>query len=49
VLLLSGGWRVEFASHYAATRLADAIAASPAGELPLLPGAIESSLWLRKL
>lgn len=49
VLLLSGGWRVEFASHYAATRLADAVAASPAARLPLFPGAFESSLWLRRL
>lgn len=48
-LLLTGGWQLEFASHYAATRLADAVAATPVGGLPLPEGALESSLWLRKL
>jgi Methyltransferase domain len=48
--LLSGGaWRVLFASHYAATRLGAAVAASPAGRLPLPAGAFESSLWLERL
>lgn len=45
-LIHQAGWRVEFASHYAATRLADAVDASAAGGLPLVRGAFESSLWL---
>ncbi len=47
-LMLGGGWEVEFASHYVATRMRAALAASAAGALPLKPGALESSLWLRK-
>lgn len=47
-LLAGGGWRPRFASHYVATRLADRLAASAAGALPLLPGARESSLWLER-
>jgi hypothetical protein len=46
-LLLGGGWEIVFASHYVATRMADAVAGSPAGRLPLPAGAFESSLWLR--
>lgn len=41
-----GGWAIDFASHYAVTRMADAVSASVAGDLPLVEGAIESSLWL---
>ncbi len=48
-LVTGGGYRPLFASHYAVTRMADAVANSTAGGLPLLPGAIESSLWLEKL
>lgn len=47
-LLLSPAWRIDFASHYAVTRLADAVASSAVGHLPLVAGALESSLWLRK-
>ncbi|WP_029010791.1 class I SAM-dependent methyltransferase [Azospirillum halopraeferens] len=47
-LLAGGGFEVLWASHYAATRMAAAVAASAAGRLPLPPGARESSLWLRK-
>lgn len=46
--LLFGGWEVLFAAHYAATRMAAAVAGSAAGALPLVPGARESRLWLRK-
>jgi predicted O-methyltransferase YrrM len=46
-LLVGGGWDILFASHYAATRMSDATAAAVEG-LPLLPGAHETSLWLRK-
>jgi len=48
-LLASGGWRIEFAAAHAVRHLADEIARSVAGEIPLVAGAIESSLWLRKL
>ena len=47
-LILAGGWEVVFASHYVATRMADEVADSAAGRLPLAPGARESSLWLRR-
>jgi hypothetical protein len=46
LLVQQAGWRIEFASHYAVTRLGDAVGASAAGALPLLPDALESSLWL---
>jgi predicted O-methyltransferase YrrM len=48
-LLKNGRWRPLFASHYAATRLADRVAASAVGKLPLPAGAIESSLWLERV
>ncbi len=48
-LLTAGGYRALFASHYAATRMAEAVAHSAAGGLPLMDGALESSLWLEKL
>ena len=47
--ILGGGWRVEFASRYVVTRMAAVTQAGVLAELPLLPGAFESSLWLRKL
>lgn len=47
-LLTGGGWTVEFASHYAVTRMAERVAASVLGRLPLKPGAQEASLWLKK-
>ncbi len=47
-LLQGGGYRLLFASHYVASRMADAVAASVAGRLTLLPGAMETSLWLEK-
>jgi Methyltransferase domain len=46
LLIVQAGWRVEFASHYAVTRLGDAVARSAASGLPLLRSAFESSLWL---
>jgi hypothetical protein len=45
-LIHQGGWRVVFGSRYAATRLADAVAQSAVANLPRLPNAFESSLWL---
>ena len=47
-LLAGGAWRPIFASHYAATRMADEVAASAAAGLPLIAGARESSLWLER-
>ncbi len=47
-LLAGGGWEPLFASHYVATRMADAVARSPAGDLALSAQAKESSLWLEK-
>jgi hypothetical protein len=48
-LLAGGGWHVEFASHYAVTRLSEPVANSVLGRLPLVAGARESSFWLKKL
>jgi hypothetical protein len=48
-LLQGGGFELLFSSAYAVRLLSDAVRHSVIGELPLLPGAIESSLWLRKL
>ena len=47
-LLQGGGWQPLFASHYATQAMADRVSASVIAELPLPPGAYESSLWLRK-
>ncbi len=47
-LLLGGAWRVLFASRYAATRMADTVAASAVGGFPHKDGAPETSLWLEK-
>ncbi len=48
-LLTSGAAELLFASHYAATRLADRVAASIVAKLPSFAGAHDASLWLRKL
>ncbi len=48
-LLMGGGYRPLFASRYAVTRMAAAVARSAAGDLPLVDNAFESSLWLEKL
>ncbi|MEX2618450.1 MAG: class I SAM-dependent methyltransferase [Alphaproteobacteria bacterium] len=47
-LLAGGAWQVLFGSHHVVTRMSDAVRASVAGRLPLLAGAMESSLWLEK-
>jgi predicted O-methyltransferase YrrM len=47
-LLESGAFDALWSSHYVATRLPDALARSAAARFPLVPGARESSLWLRK-
>lgn len=47
-LLQGGGYRMIWASRYVATRTAEQVAASVAGRLELVPGAVESSVWLEK-
>lgn len=47
-LLSGGGYSVEFASAFVVRRMPEALAATCVVDLPLMPGAIESSLWLRK-
>lgn len=47
-LLLGGGWEVLFASRYVTRRLAAALPAVVSDHLPLVPGAFETSLWMRK-
>jgi hypothetical protein len=47
-LLLDGRWEPLFASRYVATRMAERLKDSVVGSLPLLPGAVETSLWLRR-
>lgn len=44
--LVSGRLGLRFSSHYAATRLADALAASAVGDIALEPGARETALWM---
>jgi len=47
--LLNGGtWQPLFASCYVATRQPDWLMRGVLGRLPLVPGAFESSLWLRR-
>lgn len=46
-LMLNGGWRIVFASHYAASRFRDRLAAGPLGQLPPAAGPV-TSLWLEK-
>lgn len=47
-LLGGGGYEIVFASHWVASRHPDWLASGTLGALPLLPGARETSLWLRK-
>ncbi len=46
-LMLNGGWRIVFASHYAASRFRDRIAGGPLGQVPAAAGPV-TSLWLEK-
>lgn len=48
-LVASGGYAVEFASAYLAARRPERLGRGILGRLPLVTGAFESSLWLRKL
>lgn len=47
--VLGGGYEVVFASHYVARNMIDALADTVIPRLPLMDGALESSLWLRKV
>lgn len=47
-LIGGGGYELVFSSHWVATRHQDWLASGVVGQLPLLPGARETSLWLRK-
>ncbi len=47
-LVLTGAYEIVFASHYAVTRLATKLENTVLGRLPLVDGALETSLWLRK-
>ncbi len=48
-LIQGGAYRPLFASHYVVTRMENALRAGIIAELPLVPGARESSLWLEKI
>ena len=48
-LLQGGGFEILFSSHYAASRLKDALDAGVIGRLELFNGAVETSLWLKKV
>jgi hypothetical protein len=47
-LLQGGAFEPVFASHHVATRHPEWLAAAGVDRLPLMPGAFESSLWLKK-
>jgi predicted O-methyltransferase YrrM len=46
--ITSGAWQPLFASRYMVTRWPETLAKSAVGPLPLMPGALETSLWLRR-
>lgn len=46
LLIHQAGWRIDFASRYAVTRLAGDVARSVVNRIALPPGTFESSLWL---
>ena len=48
-LLQGGAWQLVFSSHYVKTRMAARVAAGVAASLPLPGGAIEGSVWLKKM
>jgi len=48
-LLTSGAYQPVFSSHYVSTRLRNVLGTTVIGRLPLLEGAVESSLWVRKI
>ena len=46
--MTSGAWQPLFASRYVVTRRPEALKKSVIDKLPLMPGALETSLWLRR-
>jgi hypothetical protein len=48
-LLQGGGYELLFSSHWVASRRPDWLASGIVGRLPIVPGARETSLWLRKM
>ncbi|MGI9371840.1 MAG: class I SAM-dependent methyltransferase [Hyphomicrobiales bacterium] len=46
--LLQGGYELLFASHYVLKRMEQSVVNSAIGQLPLLKGAHECGLWMRK-
>jgi hypothetical protein len=46
--MLAGGFQPLFASHYAATRMAEHVRGSIVGRLPQAEEALPASLWLEK-
>jgi predicted O-methyltransferase YrrM len=48
-LLQGGGFELLWGSRYVATRMADRVARSALGGLPVRPDVYETSLWLRKV
>ena len=48
-LMEVSAWQIEFASAHAVRHSADKIDRSVAGEIPLVAGANEFSLWVREL
>ncbi len=47
-MLTGGAYEALFSSWYATTAMAERLQSSVIGELPLMEGALETSLWLRK-
>lgn len=48
LLITTGAYEPLFASHYAVTRMKDAVAACAVSDLPAGPNSYPASLWLRK-
>lgn len=48
-LLIGGALQLEFSSHYVRSRLAERVTTGVLARLPLQDGALEGSLWLRKI
>lgn len=48
LLMTSGAAKLLFAGHYAASRMAASVDATVLGRLPLIDGALETSLWIEK-
>lgn len=48
-LLQGSAYEIMFSSHYAVTRMAELVAKSVVSELEIPDGALETSLWIRKI